>query len=374
MPSTTDYYDVLGVARDASATEIKKAFRRRARDVHPDTSEHEDAEDRFKQLNQAYEVLSDPEKRSNYDRYGTADPRQTEYQGGGFGGFYGGGGIGDVFSDFFDSVMGGVNSARTVHLAGRDMSGQVVVTLLESAEGTTESVRYRRMAPCTTCSGRGAPVGGEIKTCPDCQGAGQVSTIRRTMLGSFQSTQPCARCGAMGSIADPPCPDCGGSGRAERSETVEVTVPPGVYDGAVLRIPKMGEAGFRNAESGSLLVTVRVKPHEYLHREGDNLHCRANIPMTLASLGGEMTVAGLRGDVAVKVPAGTQNGDTVTAKGAGMPRGNSVPAGDLLVHANVVVPKKLNHDQRKLLEQLSESLGDRRGNSKLDRIREWLGV
>lgn len=374
MPTATDYYEVLGVSKDAAPDEIKKAFRARARDVHPDTSEHEDAEERFKQLNEAYEVLSDPEKRANYDRFGTADPRAAGYGGsGGFEDLFAGGGVGmgDVFSMFFDGMMGG--NARTVQREGRDMAVQVAVTLLEAADGAVKQVRYPRAAPCGTCGGSGAAPGGELRTCSTCQGAGQVVTVRRGLLGSFQSLHPCQTCGATGSIVDPPCPACGGQGRAERGESVDVTIPPGIEDGARLRVPSMGEAGLRGAASGDLIAGVRVLPHEFLHREGDALHARANVPMTIAALGGDLTVPGLRGDVTVHVPAGTQNGATVVAKSEGMPRRGS-GTGDLVVHANVVVPKRLSKEQRRLLEELSESLGDHRGSSTLDRIRDWLGM
>jgi molecular chaperone DnaJ len=373
VPTTTDYYDVLGVGRDATAEEIKKAFRTRARDVHPDTSEHEDAEERFKQLNEAYEVLSDPEKRSTYDQYGTADPRGGGGYGGGFDDLFGGGGVGvgDIFSMFFDGMTGG--SSRTVAREGRDMAAQVSVTLLEAADGAVKPVRYTRTATCETCEGSGAAAGGQVKTCPTCQGSGSVATIRRTMLGSFQSLHPCETCGATGSIVDPPCPACGGQGRRASTESVDVSIPAGVVDGTRLRVSGMGEAGLRGASTGDLIVGVRVLPHEFLHREGDDLHARANVPMTVAAIGGDITVAGLHGDVTVRVPSGTQNDATLIAKGEGMPRRGS-GSGDLIVHANVVVPKRLNKEQRRLLEELSESLGDHRGASKLDRIRDWLGM
>jgi molecular chaperone DnaJ len=372
VPPTTDYYEVLGVSRDASADEIKKAFRGRARDVHPDTSDHDDAEERFKRLNEAYEVLSDPEKRATYDRFGTADPRQAGFGGGGYGDFFGRTvGVEDLFSVFFDGMTGG--GGRAVRREGRDMGAQVVVTLLEAADGVTKQVRYSRTAPCSECGGTGAAPGGTAKTCPDCGGSGQVATTRRTILGSFQSVHPCVRCGATGTTVDPPCSVCNGAGRADRGETVDVAIPAGIQDGARIAVSDMGEAGLRGAASGDLIVTVRVQQHEYLHREGDDLHARANVPMTLAAIGGELTVAGLRGDVVVKVPAATQNGHTLVVKGEGMPRRGS-GTGDLVVHANIVVPKRLNKEQRKLLEELSESLGDHREPSTLERLRDWLGI
>lgn len=372
MPVTRDYYEVLGVSKDATADEIKRAFRSRAREVHPDTSDREDAEELFKELNQAYEVLSDPEKRSNYDRFGTAEP-QSGFPGGGYG--YGdpfGGGVGDLFSVIFDEVMGG-GAGPQARPEGRDMSAQVVLTLEEAAEGVSKQVAYSRVAPCETCDGTGAAEGGSAKTCPTCQGAGRVASARRTFLGTFQSVAPCDHCGGTGTVVEPPCPDCGGQGRVQVRENVTVEIPAGVRDGQNVVVKGKGEAGMRGAQSGDLIVTVRVAPHEYLHREGDDLHAQASVPMVTATLGGEIEVPGLGADVTVKVAAGTQNGDTLVARGAGMPRQRG-GHGDLIVHANIVVPKKLSKAQRKLLEDFAASMGETHAATRLDRVRDWLGL
>ncbi|HEY5467589.1 MAG TPA: J domain-containing protein [Coriobacteriia bacterium] len=372
MPATSDYYEVLGVPRDATDADIKKAFRSRARDVHPDTSDHDNAEELFKELNEAYEVLSDSEKRANYDRFGTANP-QSRFPGGyTYGDPFGGAGIGDLFSVIFDGVMGGAarQEART---EGRDMAAQVVVTLEEAARGTVKEVSYQRVAPCSACSGTGAAAGGTAKTCPDCGGVGQVVSSRRTFLGTFQSTAPCQRCAATGTIVDPPCPSCGGHGRSQARENVSAEIPAGVRDGQTIVIPGMGEAGLRGSTSGDLQVTVRVRQHEFLHRDGDDLHARASVPMTTAALGGEIEVPGLFGPVPVKVGSGTQNDDVLTVKGAGMPRARG-GNGDLIVHANVVVPTKLSKAQSALLEQLSDSMGDKHSKSPLHKVRDWLGM
>jgi molecular chaperone DnaJ len=373
LPATRDYYDVLGVSKDATADEIKKAFRSRAREVHPDTSDHDDAEELFKELNEAYEVLSDSEKRANYDRFGTAAP-QNGFPGGGYGygDPFGGAGMGDLFSVIFDGVMGG-GARQQSRPEGRDMSAQVVISLEEAGEGVSKQVVYGRTAQCETCSGTGAAEGGSVSTCPDCGGSGQVVSSRRTFLGTFQSVAPCDRCGATGTVIEPPCPACSGQGRVQARESVTIEIPPGVRDGQTLTVPDKGEAGLRGAASGDLIVTVRVRPHEYLHREGDDLHARAAVPMTVAALGGEIEVAGLTGPVTVKVPGGAQNNDTVVAKGAGMPRVRG-GHGDLVVHVNVVVPRKLSKAQRKLLEEFSDSLGERRAHSALERVRDWLGM
>ena len=369
MAHSTDYYETLGVSREASAEEIKKAFRRRARETHPDTSDHEDAEERFKALNEAYEVLADPQKRETYDRFGTADPRQTGFSGGSAGGGFG---MGDLFSVFFDGMSG--NFARQASPEGRDMSGQVVVTLLEAADGTEKEIRYNRLAECGTCGGTGAEPGGQVTMCPQCHGTGQVRSARRTIMGTFESVGPCERCEGTGQVVDPPCPTCQGDGRVRVTETVEVKVPPGVMDGVQLRVPGKGEAGLRGASGGDLIVQVRVAPHETLHRDGDDLHGQARVLFTVAALGGEITVDGLHGPVAAKVPAGVANGDTVSVKGEGMPRLRGSGSGDLIVHINIIVPKKLTKDQRRLMEELSASLGDGHEHSAFERIRDWLGV
>lgn len=373
MAPSTDYYETLGVSREASADDIKKAFRRRARETHPDTSEHDDAEERFKQLNEAYEVLADPQKREMYDRFGTADPRETGFGGGGGGGGAGGGfGMGDLFSVFFDGMSG--NFARQASPEGRDMSGQVVVSLLEAADGAEKEIKYNRLAECGTCGGSGAEPGGQIMMCPQCHGAGQVRTARRTIMGTFESVAPCDKCEGTGQVVDPPCPTCQGDGRVRITETVTVKVPAGVADGVQLRVPGKGEAGLRGASGGDLIVQVRVAPHETLHRDGDNLHGQASVLFTVVALGGEITVDGLHGPVKAKVPSGAANGDTVSVRGEGMPRLRGSGSGDLIVHVNIVVPKKLSKAQRRLLEELSASLGDGHEHSTLERLRDWLGV
>lgn len=370
MPATRDYYEVLGVPRDASADDIKKAFRSRARDVHPDTSDHENAEELFKELNEAYEVLSDPDKRSSYDRFGTATPGGFPQGGYGYGDPFGGG-MGDLFSVIFDGVM---NQGRGgVRTEGRDMSAQVAITLEEAATGATKQVRYTRDATCSTCGGSGAAEGGTAKTCPVCNGSGQVVAARRTLLGTFQSVHPCEHCGATGTVVEPPCPTCGGDGRVATQEEVSFEVPAGIADGQRVRVPGKGEAGLRGAAGGDLIVTVRVKPHEFLHREGDDLHARANVPMTVAALGGEIEVPGLFGPVPVKIGASVANGDTVVARGAGMPNSRG-SHGDLVVHVNIVVPRKLTKEQRKMVQELADSLGEKAFHSPLDRVRDWLGM
>jgi molecular chaperone DnaJ len=367
MPAGTDYYEVLGIDRDASADDIKKAFRRKARETHPDASDHVDAEERFKSVNEAYAVLSDPAKRDMYDRYGTADPREAGM--GDIGDIFGGaGGVEDIFSMFFGGQAGG----RTVSREGRDMAAQVSITLLEAAEGTTKEVRYARDATCGTCGGSGAGPGGTVQTCPVCSGTGQKRTARRTFLGSFETLTPCDRCGATGTIVEPPCPTCQGTGRERKTESVAVEIPKGVADGMAIRVTGAGEAGVRGAASGDLIVSVRVAAHDYLHREGDDLHCRTEISVAQASLGATVKLPGLRGLIDVEIPAGAQFGDTVRVRGEGMPRLRG-GEGDLIVHIAIGVPRKLSKRQRELMRELGESFGEKpAAPSPLHRIRDWL--
>ena len=364
-----DYYELLGVGRDASADDIKKAFRRKARETHPDVNDGHGTEETFKRINEAYEVLSDPEKRARYDRFGTADPRAA----GGYGADFGGGdffGMDDIFSVFFGGVRGGMGRPSP---DGRDMRAQVVVTLEDAATGVSKDVTVSHPVTCTTCAGSGAAPGGSAHACVACAGTGQRRTQRRTILGVMETASPCERCEATGVLIDDPCQTCGGTGRVNQTETVVVEVPAGIPDGFTLRVPGTGEAGVRGARAGDLLVTVRVLPHEYLHREGDDLHAMAAINIAQASLGGEIVVPGLAEDVTVTFTGGAHTGDTVRVRGRGMPR-MSGGAGDFIVHLDVLAPKKLSKRQKELLEELGESFGTGKGDGRtpLAKLKDWL--
>ncbi|MCL2504090.1 MAG: molecular chaperone DnaJ [Coriobacteriia bacterium] len=393
MPSETkDLYTVLGVEKSATSDEIKKAFRRKARELHPDVNKAADAEERFKEANEAYDVLSDPAKREQYDRFGTVGSRPGapgpgggfgggysyvdlgDIFGGGFGGSSGGGfGMGDLFSAFFGGTVGG-GSARRARAEGRDMAMRILVTLQEAAVGVDREIVLDRLATCEECAGTGAAAGSEVKSCPECNGTGQKVTVRRTFIGSMQTAAPCENCGATGEIIESPCEECAGSGRIPDRQHVTVTVPAGIRDGQQIRLREMGEAGIRGAAAGDLLVTVRIKPDEYLHREGDDLHCQASISITQAALGAEIKVPGVLEENEVRVSAGTQHGSTIRQKGQGMPRLNSQTRGDLIVHVAVQVPKKLTKKQRELMTQLAEEFGDDATTTKnpLEKLRDWL--
>lgn len=377
MPAgTKDYYAALGVEKNASAEEIKKAFRHKARELHPDVNKAQDAEDRFKEVNEAYDVLSDPTKRDQYDRFGTVSGAAGGgYQYADFGDLFGGGGgfnMEDLFSAFFGGVAGGRGGVR---LEGRDMAMQIVITLAEAASGVEKEIVLDRLATCDVCGGTGSTDQSTVVTCPDCGGTGQRVTQRRTFLGTMQTVVSCERCGASGHIVENPCDECQGSGRVPDREHVTVSIPAGIRDGQQIRLRGLGEAGIRGAAAGDLLVTVRIRPDDYLHREGDDLHCRATVSVTQAALGATIRVDGVLEDNDVAVPEGTQHGDTVRVRGRGMPRLNGSGRGDLVVHVAVTVPKKLTQRQRELMEQLAEEFGDQHSEHKtpIQKLKDWLG-
>lgn len=370
--TTKDYYGILGVGRDASPDEIKRAFRRQARETHPDVAGHDGAEDSFKDLNEAYEVLSDPDKRAAYDRYGTTDPRAV---GPDLGDVFGAG-MDEIFSTLFGGGFGayggaGVRRART---EGRDMTVRTAISLEDAATGVEAEVRITRDGACETCGATGAAEGGQVVTCSDCGGTGVRRVQRRSFLGTLETAAACERCSQTGAVVDRPCPACAGTGRTRREESVRVTIPAGIRDGMSLRVAGMGEAGLRGALGGDLLVGIRVERHEYLHREGDDLHCRAAVGIAQAALGADIVVPGIWGDETVHVPAGSQHDDVVRVKGRGMPSVGGRADGDLLVHLAVRVPTKVNKRQRELLTELGEELGDQKRATVLERIRDWLSA
>lgn len=379
MPAgTKDYYALLGVEKGATAEEIKKAFRRKARELHPDVNSAPDAEERFKEVNEAYDVLSDSAKREQYDRFGTVG-RGAPGPGGGyqyvdFGDLFGGGAgfdMGDLFSAFFGGAAGGQGRPRT---EGRDMAVALTITLEEAATGVEKEIVLDRLATCDECEGSGATPGTGVTTCPECGGRGQKVVQRRTFLGAMQSVVPCDNCGATGQVVESPCEECRGTGRVPDREHVKITVPVGIRDGQQLRLRGRGEAGIRNAEAGDLIVTIRIKPHDYLHREGDTLHCKASVSITQAALGARMSTCGLLEDNEIDVPAGSQHGDTVRVKGRGMPRFGGSGRGDLIVHIGIDVPKKLTKRQKELLTELSSEFSDEKRAEKgpLEKLRDWL--
>ncbi|MDO4443568.1 MAG: molecular chaperone DnaJ [Slackia sp.] len=359
-----DLYAILGVSKTATDDEIKKAFRRKARELHPDVNKAPDAEDRFKELNEAYDVLSDSAKRAQYDRFGTIPGAAT---GGGAGGYqyvdfddlFGGGfGMGDLFSSFFGGAAAG--GRANVRKEGRDMGVGLRLTLEEVAAGAKKEIVYDRLAPCEACSGSGMGEGGREIDCPECDGRGRVVTVQHTFLGDVQTASACRNCGGTGKVIENPCEECEGQGRIPDRQHVTVEVPAGIREGQQLRVSGFGEAGMHGAKAGDLIVTCRIQPHEFFEREGDNLHARANISFIQATLGAEIEIDGIFEDekVQVRIPEGCQNEQVVRVKGMGMPRLNADTRGDMYVHINVLIPKKVTKKQRELLEKVAQEFGE----------------
>lgn len=362
MSDKRDYYEVLGVERDADQRTIKRAFLKRAREVHPDVSDDPHAEEKFKEVNEAYSVLSDEQKRANYDRFGTAE-------GPGMGGsgyvdisdiFGGMGGMDDIFSSFFGGAAGGGRASRQQRRQGRDMAISLGVTLEEAAEGCTKTIAYDRLAPCEDCHGSGRADGAQEKQCPRCHGTGYVTTVQRSIFGQVQSSAPCPDCHGEGTVIDHPCDMCDGQGRTPAHERLDVKVPAGIASGRQLRVSGYGEAGFRGAASGDLIVTVQVADHDRFERHADDLYTKVEVSMVQAALGCSVTVDGIMPDehVELHVPAGTQYGETVSVEGYGMPRMGREGRGRLVARVVVTVPRKLSAEARALLEKYEGVVGE----------------
>ena len=353
-----DYYEVLGVSRDADDTQIKKAFRRLARELHPDVNAHDpDAESKFKEAAEAYEVLKDPERRRMYDAYGHDGLRTGGYAPN----FEGFGSISDLFSAFFgaggfDAAFGQGRGSRGGGIQGGDVAVAAPIDLADAAHGTQVQVSYDALVVCEHCHGNGAEPGTPIVTCPTCHGSGQIQRVARTRFGQLVRTGICDRCGGDGRVAETPCEVCDGRGMEVRLQRVKVDVPPGISDGQRIRISGRGHAGERGGPSGDLYVVVRVREDERFLRDGEDLVTVVDVSAPLAALGTTIDVPTLDGDVPVEIPAGTQPGDTVLLRGRGMPPLQRGRTGDLRVVVNVTIPRRLTGEQRALMERLADSM------------------
>ena len=349
-----DYYEVLGVNKGASADELKKAYRKKAMQYHPDRNpDDKEAEEKFKEVNEAYEILSDPQKRDRYDRFGHAgvDPNQGFGGGGGFGGFE------DIFGDIFGSFAGGFGGGRRRNgpRKGADIQMRVNISFEEAAFGTKRDIKITRSENCPDCGGTGAAPGTERTTCPHCNGTGQINKVSNTPFGQFTNVTTCPNCGGQGTIVTDPCKKCGGKGKIRKDITINVDIPAGVDDDAVISLRGQGEPGQNGGPSGDVYVIVQVKPHKIFKRNGADLVLEIPITYPQAVLGADIVVPTLTERISYKVPAGTQHGTVFRLKGKGVKYVNSNRYGDLYVKVFIEIPKKVSGDQKKILQQLEEA-------------------
>jgi molecular chaperone DnaJ len=345
-----DYYEVLGVGRSATDAEIKRAFRRLARELHPDVSTEPDADERFKEVVEAYEVLSKSETRELYDRFGHAGLRS--------GGFrptaFDFGSLADIFSAFFgDDVFGVATGPRRAR--GADIAAEVEIDLEEAATGVTREVPVQVAMRCAACGGDGVEPGTAVSTCEDCGGSGRIQQVTRTALGEFIRAQACPSCGGSGHIVEHPCEACSGAGRTLEERSLDVQIPPGIHDGQRIRLSGEGHAGALGGQAGDVYVLVHIRPHERLVREGDDVYSTVDLTMTEAALGARATIATLEGEEEVEFEAGTQPGAVRVLRGRGMPVLHGFGRGDQRVLVNVVVPRQLTEEQRKLLGDFEQT-------------------
>ena len=357
MATELDYYSVLGVERGASDAEIKRAFRKLAQQWHPDVNADPAAQARFKEINEAYQVLSDPDRRQRYDMFGRAG-----VGGGGEGDFgFGASGFGG-FSDIFDAFFGGATATsarRGRPQAGSDLRYDLRITFEEAITGTEKEIDFRVLDTCETCGGSGARAGTSPTTCPQCNGRGEVRTVRQTMLGQMVNVSACPRCRGEGRIVEDRCVTCQGEGRIERKRDLRVTIPPGIDEGHQIRLSGEGEVGPRGGTPGSLYVAVHVSPHPTLKRDGTELYYEGSVSIVQAALGTTLIVPTVEGDEEVEVKAGTQPGTEIRLRGRGVPhlRRNGV-RGDLHVLVDVAVPTRLSKKERELLQAYAEEAGE----------------
>ena len=362
MADKRDYYEVLGVQKGASEDELKKAYRKLAKENHPDLHPGDkNCEARFKEINEAYEVLSDPDKRAKYDQFGHAafDPNQG-FGGGGFGGFgdfSGFGGFGDIFGDIFGFGGGGGKNPNAPR-KGDNLRANLNIKFEEAAFGVKKDVTLTRIEQCPDCKGSGCAAGTTAEVCPDCKGSGQVKTTQRTPFGMMQSNVQCSKCKGRGKIIHSPCQTCRGIGSIRRQHKVNINVPAGIDDGQTISLRGQDNAGLNGGPAGDLLVTILVQPHARFEREGTSILLEQEISFAKAALGAEIEVPTLDGKVKLTVPEGTQTGTMFRLKGKGVPYLRSTGRGDQFVTVRVVVPKGLNSNQKEALKAFAESLGE----------------
>ncbi|MDX5474929.1 MAG: molecular chaperone DnaJ [Bacillaceae bacterium] len=351
--SKRDYYEVLGVSKGASKDEIKKAYRKLSKQYHPDINSAPDAADKFKEIKEAYEVLSDDQKRSHYDQFGHTDPNQ------GFGGFGGGAGGFGGFEDIFETFFGGGGRRRDPNAPrqGADLQYTMTVSFEEAAFGKETDIEIPREETCNTCTGTGAKPGTKVETCSHCRGTGQESIEQNTPFGRIVNKRTCSKCQGTGKFIPQKCASCHGAGRIKKRNTINVKIPAGIDDGQQLRISGKGEAGINGGPPGDLYIVFHVRPHEFFERDGDDIYCEMPITFAQAALGDEVEVPTLSGKVKLKVPAGTQTGTNFRLKGKGVANVRGYGQGDQHIKIRVITPTKLTEKQKQLLREFAEISG-----------------
>jgi len=359
MATTRDYYDILGVERGANDDEIKRAFRKQAQQWHPDVNTDADADARFKELNEAYQVLSDPQRRQAYDLFGRAGVGGTGAGAEGYGPFGGFQGFGDIFDAFFGGAAAGGATRRTRRPAGADLRYDLQLTFDEAIHGAEKELTFTAQDRCETCAGSGAEEGSQPLTCSRCGGSGEVREVRSTLLGQMVNVSTCGQCRGSGQVVEKPCPTCRGDGRTERRRTLRVTVPAGIDDGHQIRLTGEGEAAPRGGTPGNLYVVTHVEEHPVLKRDGTELYCELRLSITQAALGAQVPIVTPDGPETLEIKPGTQPGTEIRRRGKGAPHLRRPGArGDLHVLIDVEVPTRLSDRQRELLEALAAESGE----------------
>ena len=364
-----DYYKVLGVSKGASEDEIKKAYKKLARKYHPDMNPGDkEAEEKFKEVNEANEVLSDPEKKARYDQFGFAGVDPSYGGGAGAGGYgaggYGAGGfdfgdLGDIFGSFFGGGFGGAQRRNpNAPQRGESIRANVTISFTEAAFGCEKEIAVDRSEQCPTCKGNGCAAGTTPEVCPTCRGTGTVQVRRQTPMGVFASSAPCTKCGGTGRIIHQPCPDCRGQGAVRKRRSIKVTIPAGIDDGQTISLRGQGHAGKNGGPNGDLLINIMVQPHELFHREGTSVFCEAPITYAQAVLGGTLEIPTIDGKVKYDIPEGTQTGSVFRLRGKGIPVLNGRGRGDQYVTVTIETPKNLNKEQKEALKKFSDLLGE----------------
>lgn len=356
--SKRDYYEVLGVSKSASKAEIKKAYRKLSKQYHPDINKEADADEKFKEITEAYEVLSDDQKRAQYDQFGHTNPNQGF--GGGFSGDFGGGfgGFEDIFSTFFGGGGGGRHRDPNAPRQGADLQYTMTISFEDAVFGKETTIEIPREENCDTCKGTGAKPGTKVETCSHCNGSGQVNIEQNTPFGRIVNRTTCRHCGGTGKHIPSTCSSCSGTGKVKKRKKINVKIPAGIDDGQQLRVAGQGEPGVNGGPAGDLYVVFHVKEHEFFERDGDDVYCEVPLTFVQATLGDEIQVPTLHGKVSLKIPAGTQTGTRFRLRGKGIPNVHGRGQGDQHIIVKIVTPKKLTDRQKQLLKEFAEISGD----------------